>query len=185
MYLNVRKPPLRSKLPLNPLTFLFPRTAPSRPQSPPPTARTPRGTPTTIPPIPHTTNPRGELIFSSRVDRSFRDSYERYRSAFERKRDERQRLADARTWWGWFILKMPWSEALLIPTNAANSHARSHSASIRGRGTGSSGPTPSSSRRPSPVPRIGGSGHKQSSSRSGTPPVRLTPTPERTRIKDT
>ncbi|KAI9460637.1 hypothetical protein BJY52DRAFT_1262937 [Lactarius psammicola] len=36
------------------------------------------------------------LIFSSRVERVFREAYERYRTAFERKRDERERQAAAR-----------------------------------------------------------------------------------------
>ncbi|KAG5635012.1 hypothetical protein H0H81_012729 [Sphagnurus paluster] len=126
MYLNVRKPPLRSQFPLNPLAFFFPRpaeheptTAPSTPRTPtptppptPPSASTasndsspvtrtlpprrlsPRPKPPTslpIPAIPPASNPRGELIFSSRVDRSFRDAYERYRASFERKRTAKER----------------------------------------------------------------------------------------------
>ena len=184
MYLNVRKPPLRSKLRFNPLSFFFPR--PAEPQSPPaspPARSTARTASTTIPPIPHTTNPRGELIFSSRVDRSFRESYERYRATFERRRDERQRLAAATTWWGRLMLKMPWSEKLPVPPSPGlvNAHTRTLSASIRGRGTGSSGPTPNSSRKSSPVPRAGGSARD---SRSGTPPVGSTPERMRTRSMD-
>ncbi|TIB96698.1 hypothetical protein E3Q18_03010 [Wallemia mellicola] len=38
--------------------------------------------------LPPTTNPRGELVFSHRVDKSFRDGYDKYRSAFERKRTQ-------------------------------------------------------------------------------------------------
>ncbi|CAG8746112.1 13900_t:CDS:2, partial [Acaulospora colombiana] len=41
-----------------------------------------------IPPIPPSTNPRGELIFSSRVHPSFREGYERYRESYERKRSQ-------------------------------------------------------------------------------------------------
>jgi hypothetical protein len=187
MYLNVRKPPLRSTLRLNPLSFFFPR--PPELQSPPPPSPTrsaARTASTTIPPIPHTTNPRGELIFSSRVDRPFRDSYERYRATFERRREERQRLAASTTWWGWFVLKMPWSEKL--PTapspGVVNTHTRTLSASMRGRGSASAsaGPTPNSSRKSSPGPgRGGGSGR---GSRSGTPPVRSTPDRMRTRSMD-
>lgn len=44
---------------------------------------------TAIPPISPTRNERGEVIFSSRVDTQFRDGYERYRNAFERKRKEK------------------------------------------------------------------------------------------------
>ncbi|KAJ6567676.1 hypothetical protein DFH09DRAFT_1363291 [Mycena vulgaris] len=120
MYLNMRKPPLRSKIYFNPLSFLFPRP----PEAPPPSpARTSssrsssrtRTQPTIgststyvpIPPIPPTTNPRGELRFSSRVDRAFRDGYERYRANFERKRAQQQQLGRAQGWlgritvWGW------------------------------------------------------------------------------------
>lgn len=41
------------------------------------------------PPIPPCQNQRGEIIFSSRVDPDFREGYERYRNAFERKRREK------------------------------------------------------------------------------------------------
>ncbi|KAJ6624730.1 hypothetical protein B0H10DRAFT_717105 [Mycena sp. CBHHK59/15] len=62
-----------------------------------------------IPPIPPTTNPRGELRFSSRVDRSFREGYERYRANFERKRAQQMELVRGQGWfgrvtalvWGW------------------------------------------------------------------------------------
>jgi hypothetical protein len=114
MYLNVRKPPLRSKIYLNPLSFLFPRPPEEVPPSPARTSssrsssRT-RGTPPAIgststsvpiPPIPPTTNPRGELRFSSRVDRAFRDGYERYRANFERKRAQQQQLGRGQGWLG-------------------------------------------------------------------------------------
>jgi hypothetical protein len=48
--------------------------------------------------IPLSSNPRGELIFSSRVDQSFREGYERYRAAFERRREEKQREERGRSW---------------------------------------------------------------------------------------
>lgn len=41
------------------------------------------------PQIPPCQNQRGEIIFSSRVDPDFREGYERYRNAFERKRREK------------------------------------------------------------------------------------------------
>ncbi|KAM0752325.1 hypothetical protein T439DRAFT_205579 [Meredithblackwellia eburnea MCA 4105] len=50
--------------------------------SPPPPAT--RGVP--LAPIPPATNPRGELIFSSRVSAQFREGYERYRGEWERRR---------------------------------------------------------------------------------------------------
>ncbi|WFD45046.1 hypothetical protein MPSI1_003723 [Malassezia psittaci] len=39
--------------------------------------------------IPPTRNERGEIMFSSRVSANFREGYERYRNAFERKRREK------------------------------------------------------------------------------------------------
>ena len=54
--------------------------------------------------MPPTQNERGEIIFSSRVDADFRDGYERYRSAFERKRREKleaQQQAYPSSWFSW------------------------------------------------------------------------------------
>lgn len=51
-----------------------------------------------LPPIPPSANPRGELIFSSKVAPDFRDGYEKYRAAFERRREERKRLDDQGKW---------------------------------------------------------------------------------------
>ncbi|KAG6908658.1 hypothetical protein DXG01_003752 [Tephrocybe rancida] len=142
MYLNVRKPSLRSKLSLNPLAFFFPRPAPSSPPSsaassssstpsatPPPRSRSPphkatppinhpqdQNSPVTrtfptpgaprsmpIPSIPPASNPRGELIFSSRIDRTFREGYERHRAAFERRREERERERRRADSWFWYL----------------------------------------------------------------------------------
>ncbi|TFK45695.1 hypothetical protein OE88DRAFT_1721436 [Heliocybe sulcata] len=129
MYLNVRQPPLRSKIPLySILTRILSRSSatgapsaaapppPSAPTTPPirvPRSRSPSPSTTkrspslnpTIPSIPPSTNPRGELIFSSRVDRHFREGYERYRNSFEKKRGERERAAWERTWVGWVVGK--------------------------------------------------------------------------------
>lgn len=109
MYLNVRRPPLRSKIYFNPLSFFFPRPTEVSPSSPgvkvsfttsPQPAIGSTSTSVPIPPIPPTTNPRGELRFSSRVDRSFRDGYERYRANFERKRAQQQQLGRGQGWLG-------------------------------------------------------------------------------------
>ncbi|KAJ4490393.1 hypothetical protein J3R30DRAFT_3421315 [Lentinula aciculospora] len=87
----------------------------SRSSSPPPRNETPakhsssNHTSTMVPisPIPPTLNPRGELIFSSRIDRGFRENYERYRAAFERKREIKEREERAARWrhkfWGWVM----------------------------------------------------------------------------------
>jgi hypothetical protein len=105
MHLNMRRAP-RSMFSFLPLSFK------SSSSSTPPTtigrSASPKGklgssTPQVIPPIPPTSNPRGELIFSSRVDRSFKEGYERYRSAFEKRREEKMKeQRRARGWFGWF-----------------------------------------------------------------------------------
>lgn len=58
--------------------------------------------------IPPSSNPRGELIFSSRVDKTFREGYERYRAAFERRREEKSREERGKGWKGlWGRLESP------------------------------------------------------------------------------
>lgn len=146
MYLNVRKPPLRSKFPLNPMSFFYPRphTPPeSSNMSPSKTTIYDRSTSVPISPIPPASNPRGELIFSSRVDRSFRESYERYRAAFERKRQDREKSAALEAWWGWLYFQMPWNRQ--TPAEVVTQVRKT--SSNRGRGNAIS--TPSSSRRSS------------------------------------
>ncbi|KAI0926610.1 hypothetical protein AcV7_005502 [Taiwanofungus camphoratus] len=169
MYLNVRQPPLRSKLPFSPFSFFFPRPHDRRapPSVPPPRrARSPsppagsarRSSSVPIPSIPPASDPRGELIFSSRVDRAFRESYERYRAAFERRREERERAAYARTWIGAIHLKTPWVKKLSTAPAGASSAGLGIPKSSLGQGayrvreTGSPSQTPSSSRHSSPVP---------------------------------
>lgn len=126
IHLNVRTQPVG---PPSPLKYLFPRPAPT-PPSPTAAAPTRRGQARKAPlnPIPPTTNPRGELIFSSRVDRAFRESYERYRAVWERKREEHL-AANRRSWFSW-----PWFLGAKQNTGAAGKE--------RGRST----PTPVSSR---------------------------------------
>lgn len=57
-----------------------------------------------IPTIPPSSNPRGELIFSSKVSNQFREGYERYRAAFERRRAEKMEERRKSGWRGWWIL---------------------------------------------------------------------------------
>ncbi|KAF9078378.1 hypothetical protein BDP27DRAFT_1356266 [Rhodocollybia butyracea] len=194
IYLNVRRPPLRSKFQFrswNPLSFFFPRpqqnTSPDHSPSPsvstlrsssrsttssgtgtPRSSRSPSPNPdnpgrgprtsgrnnktsTMIPisPIPPSSNPRGELIFSSRIDRSFRESYERYRAAFERRREEREREMRNARWrhkiWGWVLF---WRKPEPEPK-----HTRTVSL-LRGSSTSSaSGRTTPASRTPPPSPK--------------------------------
>ncbi|GAA5991225.1 hypothetical protein JCM11641_001625 [Rhodosporidiobolus odoratus] len=64
----------------------------------------PRGVP--IPPIPPAQNPRGEIIFSSRVSPQFREGYERYRGEWEKRRTEAKRVQrQVEGGWRWV---MPW-----------------------------------------------------------------------------
>ncbi|KAL8278245.1 hypothetical protein RQP46_009418 [Phenoliferia psychrophenolica] len=64
------------------------RSPPGSPvsRSPGPSPPPPRGVP--LAPIPPAQNPRGELIFSSRVSAAFREGYERYRGDWERRRTD-------------------------------------------------------------------------------------------------
>ncbi|KAF7366332.1 Sporulation-specific protein spo7 [Mycena sanguinolenta] len=169
MYLNVRQPPLRSKIRFNPLAFFFPRPHPaSEPPSPTRTSTSTNASPSSprpapspaigsqstsstvpIPPMPPSSNPRGELRLSSRVDRTFREGYERYRANFERKRAQQERArAQAESWVGRLRVRFAWVERLAwwrgdaIPVSAGTS------------GTG-----------------VGRAPATAESSRSGTPPI--------------
>lgn len=111
MHLNTRRPPLHHLL----LSFLpsfvrphLPATSTSTPTVPPPQTKQVRRASGSgvMPSIPPSSNPRGELIFSSRVDRGFREGYERYRSAFERRREEKERKERA-GWWRLWRRKAP------------------------------------------------------------------------------
>ncbi|KAH7105932.1 hypothetical protein BKA62DRAFT_688402, partial [Auriculariales sp. MPI-PUGE-AT-0066] len=95
MYFNVRAPPLLGSGAVSPTS--------TKASSPPPPASGSRrgkspGPPVPLQPIPPSSNPRGELIFSSRVSQQFRDGYDRHRTAFERRREEKERAAKARSW---------------------------------------------------------------------------------------
>ncbi|KAK1230661.1 hypothetical protein PQX77_006244 [Marasmius sp. AFHP31] len=174
MYLNVRRPPLRSKFYFNPISFFFPRqeestarrplsrgSSPrsSRASSPAPTSddeasqsrRRSRSVGKAVPisPIPPSNNPRGELIFSSKVDKQFRDAYERYRSAFERRREELARMQRNAQWWGRLMF---WKKPAPPPTQHVRTTSLSSNSS---RGRGSRGGTPPNSGTP----------------RSGSPPI--------------
>ncbi|KAF8878806.1 hypothetical protein CPB84DRAFT_1793853 [Gymnopilus junonius] len=154
VYLNVRRPPLRSKFYWNPLSFFFPRpneqSYSSRSRSPSPTSRNrPRSASTTrpIPTIPPSNNPRGELIFSSRVDKTFRESYERYRATFERRREEKLYNERRKTWYGKLMFwRRPPSQSTSANGGGPPPPSRTPSnTSSRGRGSRSGTPpsTPS------------------------------------------
>ncbi|PFH49554.1 hypothetical protein AMATHDRAFT_62854 [Amanita thiersii Skay4041] len=164
MYLNVRKPPLRSRFKFlsKPLSFFFPRTEnervrpntnlSSRPPSPSPlspsrshssSSSPARGSAAVpIPTIPPASNPRGELIFSSRVPRSFREGYERYRAAFERKRVEREQMQRRQKWIGW--LTRWWDAAMPAAFGSAGNITPMRTLSTASTSTASRGRVPSS-----------------------------------------
>ena len=155
MFLNVRRPPLRSKFYWNPISFFFPRpTEPTRPPSPSLTNNRLRAISATlpIPPIPPAANPRGELIFSSRIDKNFRESYERYRSAFERKRQVKEYNERHKKWYG----KLLFWERAPTPAPTTGSGAFTPTRVSSGKGTRSRSGTP-----PTPLAGDGGIVMKQ------------------------
>ncbi|KAG9019421.1 hypothetical protein FRB90_002573 [Tulasnella sp. 427] len=181
MYLNVRPRPITSSswflriLRSSPSPdFTSPPLSPVSPTSRSlpgfdlsPRARSPsssRSAPIT--PIPPPTNPRGELIFNSRVDKNFRESYERYRALFEKAREDRQRDAveakRARSWWRWILPLSGWRRAGGVASRASTPAATSATGNPgdgvtpkRGRLTrtpsGSRTTTPIGSRKASPA----------------------------------
>lgn len=132
MHLNLRRPPATFPIP-------FFRSKVTIPTPPPPVAIKPlpnrrqSTTSTVMASIPPSHNPRGELIFSSRVDKTFREGYERYRAAFERRREEKAR-------------------------EEARRNARWFSGVGASRTPTTSTPTPPASRRGTPPPSLGASG---------------------------
>jgi len=171
MYLNVRKPPLRSKFYFNPLAFFFPRpnehTAPtsritSRPPSPTQTPRSRSSSTLPIPSIPPASSPRGELIFSSRVDKTFQEAYERYRAQFERRRQEKDREAN-KIWWQQKMLFWRISPRTTSTGNGSGSPTAGPSTSLAIRTASTSSSSSSRGR----------------GSRSGTPPGNVRPQRER------
>ena len=210
MYLNLRQPPLRSRIPL-PFFRSF-KNASSPPNSPPSPLRSPisprlpsparplsKRSPSAVPitPIPPSSNPRGELIFSSRVDRAFRESYERHRTAFEKRREEKERQAFfTQTYIGRFLNSLPWNPLgpwpppPPSPIEPANKGERGPEGSrfgnvakrcVSGSSTpslnrGRLGGTPSGSRKSSPAPSRGKGPSRINGmeSRSSTPASRVT-----------
>lgn len=203
MYLNVRHKPLRSRISFNPLNLLFHRNriedSPGQAanRAPAPDKSRKRGTSVLIPPIPPSSNPRGELIFSSRVDRNFRESYERYRAAFERKREAREQFIAAQTWWGWRLWPWNWGrDRPTAPRPLSLTHGNSPKATLSSlpsspssRGLDSeteSSSSRNSSRRSSPVPgSLGRPSNGKGGSRSSSPlrGVSRRVTPDRARTE--
>ncbi|WFD48762.1 hypothetical protein GLX27_003433 [Malassezia furfur] len=80
---------------------------------------------TPIQPVPPTHNERGEILFSSRVHASFRDGYERYRNAFERKRKEKlEAQRRSRPSWFTYLWSTPAKPAPPASEKEAERHAK-------------------------------------------------------------
>lgn len=75
--------------------------------------------------IPPSQNSRGELIFSNRVSPEFREGYQRYRAAFERRRAEKMAAKRAQSWKRWFSFLL--GRPIDPPAKTASSAARHHS----------------------------------------------------------
>ena len=110
-----QRPPLPSFVPdfLRPAPVIKP---PPNPKPPTAGARRPSHNATVMGQIPPTANPRGELIFSSRVDKTFKEGYERYRAAFERRREEKAREEARRNKRLWFRRGVEPIGRVLTPT---------------------------------------------------------------------
>lgn len=83
--------------------------------------------------IPPAQNSRGELIFSSKVSPEFREGYQRYRAAFERRRAEKIAAKRAQSWkrWFYFALGKPDDSKLKSATPATRSAPESRSKTSR------------------------------------------------------
>lgn len=208
MYLNVRTQPLPSRLSrmANSLGLTFfataaaaqpPPTAPPSPTAIPQRMRTRSLSPSfssssrdsgqanasateIIPPIPPSTNPRGELIFSSRVHAPFREQYERYRENYERKRSMGINASNAGKSSFLAKIRIPfWRENSTVDTpgaitppplgvgdgGTATPGGLGSPGALRGR-TNTLSSTPSASRRSSPAPGVGGTTGRKGSKRN-------------------
>ncbi|KAG8925551.1 hypothetical protein FRC02_009598 [Tulasnella sp. 418] len=165
MYLNVRPRPISTFSSFFRSSTSVP-SSPSPPRSPSPNSRKSSSrrsaTPVTITPIPPPQNPRGELIFNSRVDKSFREGYEKYRGAFERQRDEKQRetelLKSQRSYWNWFLMRSKRAASQAAGRLSAKDSMGTATPGHRGRTPSTSRPN---SRKPSPASAI--SSHRRRS----------------------
>ncbi|KIM28260.1 hypothetical protein M408DRAFT_329602 [Serendipita vermifera MAFF 305830] len=135
-----------------------------------------------IPPIPPSTNPRGELIFSSRVHAPFREQYERYRENYERKRSMGINASNSGAGKSSFLAKIRipfWRENSSVDTPGAitppplgvgdggtsTPGGLGSPGALRGR-TNTLSSTPSASRRSSPAPGVGGTTGRKGSKRN-------------------
>lgn len=86
--------------------------------------------------IPPSQNTRGELIFSTKVDTDFREGYEKYRAAFERRRAEKMAAKRALSWKRWLDRIWPRSTTGTLQiapasTGSRTTHRRSSSSAQR------------------------------------------------------
>ncbi|SNX86313.1 uncharacterized protein MEPE_05022 [Melanopsichium pennsylvanicum] len=104
MYLNTRTAASSQKWSLGRLVRSKNSTrTPNGTSAPSSGTSTPRRAISSIPPA---QNSRGELIFSNKVNPEFREGYERYRAAFERRRAQKIAAKRAQSWKRWFDLAL-------------------------------------------------------------------------------
>ena len=125
-------------------------------------AATPRRALSSIPPA---QNSRGELIFSNKVSPEFREGYERYRAAFERRRAEKVAAKRAQSWKRWFDFALGRS---VPPSPRTNKAVRPSSVESRTRPARSSKPRTPRTTRGSTQPESGSD--VVGSPRNGTQP---------------
>lgn len=166
MHLNMRtvSSPWKRLVPF-PFSLIFPASSPTPQRT---RTSTTTGAPIPLPSIPPTKNPRGELIFSSRVDRPFKDGYERYRALFEKRRAERyHQLRASQTglrglWWRLLGYKRKKVDATTTGSDAAGGRTSQRSSRT---------PSPSPSAVLAGATAAGAVGAVELGSSIGTPPL--------------
>ena len=125
-------------------TSTIPSSPPRNPQA---QQSSPRQPLTNIPPP---SNPKGELMFSSRIDPNFIDGYTKFRNEWHKRRAVAHPPASSTAWL--FGRKVRTEQPVAPPKDEL--HPLMHTPSNRGRDAHrSASSTPSSSRRSSPAPR--------------------------------
>lgn len=166
MHLNMRtiSSPWKRLVPF-PFSLVFPASSPTPQRT---RTSTTTGAPIPLPSIPPTKNPRGELIFSSRVDRPFKDGYERYRALFEKRRAERyHQLRASQTglrglWWRLLGYRRKKVDATTTGSDAAGGRTSQRSSRT---------PSPSPSAVLAGATAAGAVGGVEAGSSIGTPPL--------------
>ncbi|SPO28841.1 uncharacterized protein UTRI_05156_B [Ustilago trichophora] len=128
-------------------------------RSPSSASSTPRRALSSIPPA---QNSRGELIFSNKVSSDFREGYQRYRAAFERRRAEKMAAKRAQSWKRWFDFALGRS----VDLPAKSDLAARHSVAAESRTKTMRSSKPRSTRKPRPNSQPGSASDMATTPRS-------------------